>query len=321
MIAQRVVWTDRATVMVEAFDIPDLAAGQLLVQTHYTLISPGTERAFLLGLENTSQRYPQYPGYNNVGEVLAVGDGVQGFAVGDIVATAARHASHVIVAAADALHVPAGLWEEHAVFFNMGAIALQGVRKAKIELGESVVVLGQGMIGNIAMQLAKLSGALPVIGIDTSEHRLALARACGADATRNPQTSPLDNLTSAVVIEATGFPEPVKTAFQVAGWHGRVVLLASTRGETEKVNFYSDVHRKGLTVYGAHNSVRPAHDSTAGFWTARDDGETVLRLLTAGRLVVDNLISHRLPAVQAANAYRQLAEWSETLMGVVLEWR
>jgi threonine dehydrogenase-like Zn-dependent dehydrogenase len=79
------------------------------------------------------------------------------------------------------LTVPTELSDEEAVFFRLIAIALQGVRKAHIELGESVVVLGLGLIGLLALQLAKLSGGLPVIGVDLSETRLDFARKVGAD--------------------------------------------------------------------------------------------------------------------------------------------
>ena len=124
----------------------------------------------------------------------------------------------------------------------------------------------------------------------------------------------------AVVIEATGHPPVVNTAFQLAAWRGRVVLLASTRGETERVNFYRDVHGKGLTVLGAHNSVRPRHDSSPNFWTLRDDWELSLQLIAHGRVVVAPLITHRMPGIQATEAYQLLMDWDPNLLGVVLNW-
>ncbi|NIT59040.1 MAG: zinc-binding dehydrogenase, partial [Aliifodinibius sp.] len=106
------------------------------------------------------------------------------------------------------------------------------------------------MIGLLALQLARLSGAFPVIAMDIIENRLNLAMECGADYIINPKDAEWENSLSkitqgkgpSVVIEATGNPEPVKTALKLAGWHGRVILLASTRGETKSVNFYQDVH-------------------------------------------------------------------------------
>lgn len=97
------------------------------------------------------------------------------------------------------------------------------------------------------------------------------------------------------------------------------MLLASTRGETQ-VNFYRDVHRKGLTVLGAHNSARPGLESQPGVWTWLDDTRAVLRLLELGRLEVASLVTHRVPARQAATAYELLKDWHPSLLGVVLEW-
>jgi 2-desacetyl-2-hydroxyethyl bacteriochlorophyllide A dehydrogenase len=289
------------------------------------LISPGTERAFFLGLENTSQKYPQYPGYSNAGEVAALGPGVDGLRVGDRVASIGKHAGYTIVQSDRVFRVPNELHLEHATFWNLSTVSLQGIRKARVELGESVLVLGQGLVGNLVLQLARLSGGTPTIAVDSSESRRKLALACGADVAVAPEntTTELAKISdsgAAVVIESTGAAEPVNTAFQLAAWHGRVVLLASTRGLTEKVNFYKDVHCKALTIIGAHNNSRPKQESSPGYWTVRDDAHTVLRLLASGRLNVAPLISHRVKSENAMEAYQLLGSWNDTLVGAVLQW-
>ena len=329
MKGQRVVWPSRAKVEIEEFEFPSLGDNEILVATECSLISPGTERAFLLGLPNAQGRYPSYPGYSNIGVVIDSGRDVDGFKIGDRVVSSKGHTSHFVATPDNLLKVTeVALSSEEGVFFNLCTIAMQGVRKAKIELGEPVLVLGGGLIGLFGMQLAKLSGGLPVITADLSDNRLQLATRVGADYTLNPETEDLndqlgkitDGKGLAVVIEATGHPPVVNTAFQLADWHGRVVLLASTRGETERVNFYRDVHGKGLTVLGAHNSVRPRHESSPNFWTLRDDWELSLQLITHGRIVVAPLITHRLAGTQAAEAYQLLMEWDQNLLGVVLNW-
>ena len=329
MKGHRVVWPSRATVEIEEFEFPALGDNEILVATEYSLISPGTERAFLLGLPNAQGRYPSYPGYSNIGVVIDSGKDVGGFRIGDRVVSSKGHTSHFVATPDNLLKVTEStLSSEEGVFFNLCTIAMQGVRKAKIELGEPVLVLGGGLIGLFAMQLAKLSGGLPVITADLSDNRLQLAKQVGADYTLNPEAEDLndqlDSITDgkglAVVIEATGHPPVVNTALQLADWHGRVVLLASTRGETERVNFYRDVHGKGLTVLGAHNSVRPRHESSPNFWTLRDDWELSLQLIAHHRVVVAPMITHRLPGIQAAEAYQLLMEWDQNLLGVVLNW-
>ena len=329
MKGQRIVWPSRAKVEIEEFELPSFGDNEVLVATECSLISPGTERAFLLGLPNAQGRYPSYPGYSNVGVVIDKGGDVDGLAIGDRVVSSKGHTSHFAATPDSLLKVTqSGLSSEEGVFFNLCTIAMQGVRKAKIELGEPVLVLGGGLIGLFGMQLAKLSGGLPVITADLSDNRLTLATRVGADHTLNPEANDLDERLDritggrgvAVVIEATGHPPVVNTAFQLAARHGRVVLLASTRGETERVNFYRDVHGKGLTVLGAHNSVRPRHDSSPNFWTLRDDWELSLQLIAHSRIVVAPLITHRMPGIQATEAYQLLMDWDPNLLGVVLNW-
>jgi threonine dehydrogenase-like Zn-dependent dehydrogenase len=262
-----------------------------------------------------------------VGTVLAVGEGVTAPAPGDRVAGSGGHASHVTVRADRCYPVPDGLAPERAVFHSLAAIALQGVRKSRVELGESAASLGLGMVGNLAMQLARLQGAVPTVGLDLDPWRREVAQASGADLCLDPtDAGQLEQLTTAtgggptVVLESTGFADAVNTAFQIAGQFGRVVLLASTRGVTE-TNFYRDVHRKGLVVYGAHNAIRPQRESSAGFWTLADDARTVLRLLQAGRLVTEPITSKIFPATDAPTAYEWLGSWRKDILGMLLDWR
>lgn len=328
MRSRRVVWPERGVAEVEEWEVREPRAGEMLLRTRVSLISPGTERAFFLGLPNTPQRYPQYPGYSSIGEVLAVGEGVEGWSVGDRVACTAGHAAHALVSILAARRVPEGLADEEASFFQLTAIAMQGVRKARLELGESVAVIGAGVIGLLALQLAQLQGGLPVVAVDGEEKRLEFARTIGADGILKADEETLQGwreLTgeegARVVIEATGSPSAILLAFHLAAWHGRVVLLGSTRGETEAVNFYRDVHRKGLTVIGAHNSVRPQHESSPGFWTAKEDQLLALRLLTLGRLRVRPLLTHRFAGEEAPQAYALLAQARPEVLGILLDWR
>ena len=329
MKGQRVIWPSRAKVDIETFDVPTVKDDEVLVATDCTLISPGTERAFLLGLPNAQGGYPSRPGYSNIGRVAEVGKNVSGFVIGDRVASTQGHTSHFVASPNRLLKVESSdVASEDMVFFNLSAIALQGVRKARIELGESTLVIGQGLIGLLALQLAKLSGAYPIIAADLTDSRLEFSRSMGADVTLNPEDADYsDRLSGAtmgkgpvVVIEATGHPDAISTALSAAGWGARVVLLASTRGETPKVNFYRDVHKKGLILYGAHNSIRPRQESSPNFWTSEDDSRLMLSLIAHNRFNVAPLISHRVAGHDAAKAYQLLMEWNPGLLGVVLQW-
>lgn len=329
--AQRVVWTGPGQVSLESFDLRDPGRDEVLLRAHCSLISPGTERAFLLGLENAQGNFPSYPGYNFVGSVAAFGSDSppEGWRPGQRVACAAGHASHAVISLERCVTIPDGVEYEDAAFFNMCGIALQGVRKGRIELGDSVAVLGLGLVGQLTCRLAKLSGGLPVIGLDPVASRRARMLQGGGDAALDPSdpegcAEALSRLCPkgqpAVVIDATGHPEAIPSAFQLCAPFGRVVLLGSTRGETQRVNFYRDVHKKGLTVIGAHNSARPSSQSSRDFWTWRDDCELVLRMMGQARLDLSPLVSHRYPARDAEKAYERLMAWDEEFMGVILTW-
>lgn len=330
MVGQRVIWPSRATVDIEEFEIHAIKDDEVLVESECTLISPGTERAFLLGLPNAQGSYPSRPGYSNIGKIVEVGKNVSGFAIGDRVASTLGHTSHSVTSPNRLFKVQSSdVSADELVFFNLSAIALQGVRKARIELGESTIVIGQGLIGLLALQLAKLSGAYPIIAADLTDSRLELSKSIGADYTLNPEDKDFsEQLSSAsmgkgpsIVIEATGHPDAISTAMKVAGWKARIVLLASTRGETPKVNFYRDVHKKGLIIYGAHNSIRPRQESSPNFWTSDDDCRLMVSLISDKRFDVIPLISHKLPGQEAPKAYQMLMEWNPELLGVVLQWK
>ncbi len=325
----RVCWPEPGRIILEPFTLPEPEPGQVIVQTEVTLISPGTERAFFLGLPNAQHGYPYYPGYSNIGRVIALGEGVEpGLNLGDRVASGGNHASHVRLSAAYCWKVPEEIPSADAVYFNLISIALQGVRKARIELGESVLVLGLGLIGNLALQLARLQGAFPVLGIDLDAGRRQTAMDCGADACFDPAVEGLamalsdaaDGHRPAVVIEATGSPEVVNHAFTYAADGGRVVLLASTRGVTE-TNFYRDIHSRGLIVLGAHARTVPRNDSSPGFWTHAEETRTALRLIAGKRLRVGPLTTELLSWQDAPGAYEQLATWRKDVLGMVLRWQ
>ncbi|MCY3833539.1 MAG: zinc-binding alcohol dehydrogenase [Chloroflexi bacterium] len=327
MRGQRAVVSAAGQVDLEWYDPPPPGPGQVLLRALSSLISPGTERAFFLNLANTNPEYPYFPGYSFVGEVIAVGDAVYSLTTGDRVVCRAAHQTYALVDGGVCAPVPPQLADEEAAFFALLAIALQGVRKARIELGESVVVLGAGLVGNLAMRLAQLSGGLPVVGVDLDPWRLALAQEIAADETLvNDEclAGDLRALLAAngadVVIEATGAPAAVATAFQLAAAGGRVVLLGSARGNTQDLNFYRDVHRKGLLVIGAHESNQPLHDSSPGCWTARREYALGLQLLARGRVQTAPLITHRYNWREFQSAYAQLANWDTDALGMLIEW-
>ena len=320
MIAKRIVATAKSTIAVEPFELPALGPDQVLIETGYSAISPGTELAFLHHKPNTPGNYPFYPGYSATGKIIETGAAVQALTVGQPVICNIPHVSHYVVSAAKCHPLPEAVSPVEAAAYRLVSIGLQGIRKAQIQLGWEVAVLGLGPIGNLAGQLARAAGATHVEGIDPVAWRRDLARQCRFDTV----TDSAENISRRdgfdVVIDATGVPDAVPPAFQLAKRLGHVILLASTRGETSNVNFYRDIHKKGLTVIGAHDAIRPAVDDHLFYVSQRTDEATVLKLLAGGRVQTQPLISDIMPPEEAPRAYDRLTRRDEPLMLIAFEW-
>ena len=197
--------------ILEEVPVPQVKRGCLLIQTTKSLVSLGTERMLVeFGKSNYLQKAKQQPdkvkqvldkvktdglmttvhsvfnkldepiplGYCNVGKVIAVGEGVSGFEVGDRVASNGPHAEYVCVPKNLVAHIPENVSDEEAAFTVVGSIGLQGIRLLNPTLGETVVVIGLGLIGLLTAQLLKANGCR-VIGSDLDEKKLALAEKWG----------------------------------------------------------------------------------------------------------------------------------------------
>ena len=320
----------------EEFELPDQPPpGYVLAQTTCTLISTGTELANWTGItvdrramgEDWSA-HPYRPGYSYVGVVRAVGDGVAGVTVGDRVCGQGGHASAAILDAGKIAVVPAGVGDVQASFTTLLVITMHAVRRAGIELGERVVAVGLGLIGNLALQQAHLCGAMPVAGSDVLAARRAYAERVGLLAL-DPGAAGFEErvrqLTDGerfdVVFEATGSPAALTPALKLAAHHGRVVALGSTRGLVEQFDLYGDVHVPGITLIGAHVTTAPRLPNFANRWTDEANRALALRLLAERRVDVDSLVSHREPPQRAPELFALLADRRAEAMGVVLDWR
>src|SRR5258708_39020216 len=201
------------------FELTPQNPHEVVVRTHYSLISAGTELACLSGSENWF-KFPSTPGYTSVGEVVAAGQAITDVAVGDVVYVWGGHSAYSRIdlsqPSALCLKIPDGISENLVPFARMATIAMTSLRVSNIELGDYVAVVGMGLVGNLAVQLARLQGAF-VIGVDLSEKRLARAAECGASSTlqmRGTDTvAQLKALTEgrgvSTLIEATGIPSVV----------------------------------------------------------------------------------------------------------------
>jgi threonine dehydrogenase-like Zn-dependent dehydrogenase len=309
-------------------ELPDPGDGEVQVQAEMSVVSPGTERAFISALPNTYGDYPRKLGYSCSGIVIKKGNGVTRFKINDKVAGIIRHQSAANIIELHLVHIPKEVTMQQAAFVRIGVITLQAVRKARIELGESCLVIGQGLIGQNAAQLARANGAYPVICVDTVGSKLELAKKNGADIVIDANSpdwvqqvlTATNGQGASVVLESTGFPAPVNDAFAAAAKYGRVILLASSRGNTE-VNFYRDVHKKGLYVIGAHIDCNPGFESRPGHWTFKDAAAAYLNMIKIGKVQVDDLISECRTYQECKEIYSRVLSWEKDYITSIIDWR
>ena len=329
MRAQRLHCTDKARIEVADVEIPSPGAGQILVANACTAVSVGTELyVWLNGAEpGRPPSFPHPTGYCSAGRGIDKGPGVAGVEIGDRVAGQGCHASHQLL---DSLfhRIPDGVAWEDAVYLVMAAIAIRAVRKGRLTLGESLVVLGAGIVGQLALSLSRLSGALPAIAVDLDDSRLDHALRRGADCAINPGTTHdvIDAVCDVciddgarVVIEATGKPAVYPLAVQLACRGGRVVALGSPRGTVE-MDFMRDVHLREVELIGAFQPMTPEQDHVYYPWTKDRDRQLLLVLMAQGKLTARDLVTHRYAPEQCQAAYETLAERPGEALGAIFEW-
>lgn len=313
-----------------------MAPHQMLVKCLYSLVSPGTELAMYththIGFSdpaNTYARYPFYAGYTAVGQVEAVGANVHDFAPGDIVYYPGYHQTYSLVAPDQmtVLPVPLDLPLIHVPFVRMAEISYTAVLMTTVSEGDSVAVLGLGLVGNLAAQLFQLQGAA-VIGLDLVAFRRQLASAAGiahvVDAEQQDVVRAVQDLTGGegadIVVEATGSPQVVATALAMAREKGEVLLLGSTRGLVE-LDVYNHIHRRGVTLKGAHGRLVPRRAQDGSIDQVAVD-KRMLQWLQEGRLKVDHLVTECVRPIQAEveRAYQALLHAKENTMAILIDW-
>ena len=306
-------------------ELPPLGPKDVLVKVTKSLVSPGTERAWILNLENTPANYPLKIHYAAAMVVQSIGPEVTTLVPGDrVTANGTGHQTYDVVNEEKLVKIPDSVSDEHAAFGALGYICLQGVRKARLEIGESCAIIGMGPIGQLAMQFSKVSGACPVIALDKDESRLKLALECGADIAINTSADnwkeKLSEKGVAATIESTGFPAAIQSALDITGDFGRVVMLGSTRGDCT-INVYRDIHRKGLSIIGAHAFTVPNTDNSPAFWTCRKELETFIYMLSKDKFELSKLISLRVESKDLVDVfYNRILKWDMSLIGVIVNW-
>jgi len=313
---------------VEERDTP--GAGEVLVKSDYSAVSAGTETANLLGLPNTHGSFPWRPGYSTSGRVVSVGEGVTDFEPGTrVLVTWAGHRSHFIRPANRLVKIDENVDQLEASFAHVACFPMLGVRKLKLEIGESTMVIGMGILGLFAAQIAQLSGAIPVIVSDLSPARRDLALRLGCDHALCPTdgdiAAKVKELTGGkgvdTIVEVTGKSIALQQALECVAEMGRISLLGCTRISETPIDYYQYVHRRGVSLIGAHTFSRAKVESRPGAWTERDDYATFFKLVAAGKLKVRPIVSEIVPPALVPEMYTRLIEEENPPVGVVIDWQ
>ncbi len=328
-----IVFTAPREVEVHDLPVPQPGPGELLVRTSRTLISTGTELSCLDGTQPRGQiwssygSFPSRPGYSHVGEVIETGDGVDADWVGRRVASKGSHAAYVTLTPDACWVLGDDVSDEDATFHTLAVVALNGVRRGSLMFGESAVVYGLGMVGNLTAQICRLAGARPVIGVDLSEMRLGLLPdgpgVVGVDGSGDVRAA-VDEATKGrmadVVYECTGSGALIPHEMKVLRRLGRIVIVSSPLTATKEFDFHDLCNSPSLTIIGAHNYSHPPVATPQNPWTMRRDTEFYFDRLSEGDFKVTHLITHRGPAATAPALYQMLLEDRSAAMGVVLSW-
>lgn len=331
MQTKTIVFTKPQTAELLVQETRPVEGSRVMVKMEYTVVSGGTERAAIMALPNTPQTFPYSLGYCGVGHVVEIGPDVKKITVGDrVLVYHGIHTQYNVVPEADVTKVEdENIDSLAASIVIIASMGLGGVRRLELELGESAMVMGLGLLGMFAVQFCRLSGANPVIAADLNPERRALALKLGADYALDPSapdfTEQVKKLTGGKgvngCVEVTGISAAMKQALECSAREGRISLLGCTRISDCSVDYYSQVHIPGVKLIGAHNMVRPKVDSRPHCWTHHDDLRAILGLISTGRMDTRDVISRVVKPEECPEIYNQLCNDKNFPMGTVFDWR
>ena len=351
---------------------PAVQRGHLLVRTAASLISAGTEKSKVdLGKKSLLGKAKDRPdlvkkvidkarseglmstftavkakletaipmGYSAAGTVIEIGEGVSGFSVGDRVACGgagfASHAEMISVPKNLCVRMPDEVSFDEAAFGTLGAIALQGVRLAKPTLGEAVVVIGLGLLGQITVQLLKANGCR-VFGVDTDESKFDLAKELGAENCVTPddaraivdQWSRGRGADAVLITAATRSNDPIELAGEISRLKGRVVVVGLVGMDVPRETYYERELTLQLSMsygpgrYDAEYEER-GHDYPFAYvrWTEGRNIEAFLDMVARGSIDLARLITHRFPIENGGDAYKLISgDAKEPYLGILLQY-
>jgi 2-desacetyl-2-hydroxyethyl bacteriochlorophyllide A dehydrogenase len=341
MKIRQVVVTGKEQVELQELELAEapLRPRELLIETEMSFISAGTELANYTATDASVYvpgswcAYPWKSGYANVGTVLDAGADYRGY-IGERVYTngphASRHRYETDVQFKLLAPVPALLPSPEAAAARMAMVAICGLDAAKPQYIRTVVVIGLGMVGNLAAQLFRLTGAT-VIGVDPSATRRKMAKECGIDhvisGTEAEVLAQVKEITGGkmahVSVDAVGHSAICLQALRLTATSGELVVLGTPRvkfeGDVNEV--FNTSHCRWITIRGALEWNVPTEGALPFDYSQRKKLDAIFGWMADGRLNVKPMLTHLLPPQEIKTAYEGLLREKEKFVGVVLKWK
>lgn len=335
MISKNIVFTapNVAEVLDQEVFAPEENEVQVRLDT--SSISSGTERANISGeldisfsQKFTEAIFPRYGGYSSAGVITAVGSKVKNFEIGDrVVLRWSKHSQIQNIAAENVSKLPNEVSFKSAALMNIATFPLAALRKCRLEIGESAIVMGMGILGLIAIPLLRNAGAAPIIAVDPVAEKRKKALELGADYAFDPfDANFVDNVKNVtnggvkVAIEVTGNGKALDQVLDCMAQFGRVALLGCTRNSDFTIDYYRKVHGPGISLIGAHTLARPEVESHPGYWTQKDDIQTLIKLESMGRISLEKMVEETYSPAEAPEIYTRLVSEPSFPM-VQFDWK
>lgn len=318
-------------VVLKEKEIPSPGYGEVLIKAKYSAMSPGTECGLL---HEAIVPLPTCIGYAMAGEVIEVGEGVRTLKVGDHIVSTIEHAQYIVTSELNCTKCPEGVDLKQACFWNLGHTGMYALRRSQIQMGEACIVMGEGFVGAVTAQLARIAGACPVILTGHHDEKLAASKEMGVDYVVNTKTNPngLEELIEElgltdipVIFEATGNRNALMQSANLIGERGRIIMISQVHGESMPP-IDDPIMQKGASLIGTYVNSKPYRLQRADLeivgtwppvmnpdhvrdyrssdmWTSDQDITVYLNMIKYGRLNVTPLISHTFNYEQIPEAY------------------
>ncbi|HEC62386.1 MAG TPA: zinc-binding alcohol dehydrogenase [bacterium] len=325
MKVRRILFESIEHVVMEETEIGPIASGHVRVKNLFSLISTGTELLQLRGAMGPFQH--SEVGYCAVGRIVE-GEGDTGFQKGDYVHTHGHHNEIIDVPTEKArktfIPVDPELAEQ-ATFLPLGKVAMHGLHRVHISMGDWIVVFGLGIVGNLTAQLARMASADRLLAIEPQPMRRKVAQELGIrtiDPDDGDYISKIQTITGGganVIFETSGHPVALKDAMKIAAYGAQISVVAGHYGIRE-LDMKTDFQNKELSLIGARRVDDEAESTLADRWTVARCAREFYEMIKSGKVSIEPLITHRMVPEQASEVYERLLKKDNSMLAVLFDW-